>query len=43
MAYSTVSSTITVTLWLCACTELLVQHSLTDYNKQQPYTVYCWC
>ena len=25
----TVSSTITVTVWLCACTGLLVQHSLT--------------
>jgi uncharacterized protein YktB (UPF0637 family) len=29
MAHSTVSSNITVTLWLCTCTGLLVQHSLT--------------
>jgi hypothetical protein len=29
MAHSTVSSTITVTVRLCACTGLLVQHSLT--------------
>jgi len=40
MAHSTVSSTITVTVWLCACTGLLVEHSLTVIKINSSLTQY---